>query len=483
LYEDKLNLIQESLIVVNNIESNSLLYDILLFRKGLLLSTEVIKNNKSEDSNFLNSSPDVKNNSGDARTIDISADEIVPSMYSWLDIKNNLTKESIAIEFIASKDLTDSNKEYYNALVISDDCIAPILIEIGFISCLSNFSDGIYNSSVLYSSIWQPILRQFPNVKDIYFSADGSFHKTAIENIELPSGRLLKEKYNLHRVSSTKILTNHFSKNTMTSNVFYGGLFYDGDLDSLKYMNPSNKTRSISADSLTSMKQLRGVIRYLPGSKREVESINAQMDASNIRYSTFVGYEGTELSFRGLQGSNINILHLATHGFFREDNSSNNFDFRFLNDMKRQNFDFEDELLLNSGLFFAYANSSISLKSNLPKENDGILTAKDLTKMDFSSIDLVVLSACQTGLGTIKGEGVFGLQRGFKVSGAITLLMSLWPVDDDATQLLMVYFYKNLLNNKTKDESLMIAQNTLRSTAGFDDPDYWAGWILLDGVN
>ena len=119
----------------------------------------------------------------------------------------------------------------------------------------------------------------------------------------------------------------------------------------------------------------------------------------------------------------------------------------------------------------------------MPEENDGILTAKDLTQMDFSPIDMVVLSACQTGLGIIKGEGVFGLQRGFKASGAITLLMSLWPVDDDATQLLMFSFYNNFLNNKTKEESLKIAQNYLRNTIGFEDPEYWAGWILLDALN
>ena len=263
--------------------------------------------------------------------------------------------------------------------------------------------------------------------------------------------------------------------------MFYGGLYYD-NYPQKKHVS-SNKTRSISANSITSIDQLRGAIKYLPGSKCEVELINAQMDSLNISYTSYFGYEGSESSFRNLQGSKINVLHLATHGFFQENDDNNRYDFKFLNNAKRQNFDFEDELLLKSGLFFSFANSAISLKSNFREDNDGIITAKDLTRMDFSSADLVVLSACQTGLGTIKGEGVFGLQRGFKVAGALTLLMSLWPVDDEATQLLMVYFYKHFLNNHTKDESLMIAQNSLRNTAGFEDPDYWAGWILLDGLN
>lgn len=483
LYQDKLDLIQKSLILVNTKESNSLLYDILLFRKGLLLSTEIIYNKGNGKEHNISDplNPEDKCNLDVLQTIEVKEDSNTASLYSWRDIRKKCVKGSIAIEFIAYKDVSNSNIEYYNALIISEDCDAPILIPLGMIPCLLNSTDDIYNSSVLYNNVWRPILNRFENIKEIYFSADGFFHKTAIENIVLPSGILLKQKYNLHRVSSTKILINHFMSNRMSSNVFYGGLLYDNHPQIV--VGASNKARSIVVDSPTSIDVLRSGIRYLPGSKHEVESINAQMDSLNISYISFLGFEGTESSFRNLQGTKINILHLATHGFFQDDNSTNSYDFKFLNNAKRQNFDFEDKLLLNSGLFFAFANTSISAESNLPEENDGILTAKDLTQMDFSSTDLVVLSACQTGLGTIKGEGVFGLQRGFKVSGAITLLMSLWPVDDDATQLLMIYFYKNFLNNKTKDESLMIAQNSLRSIAGFEAPEYWAGWILLDALN
>ncbi|MCO7111772.1 CHAT domain-containing protein [Bacteroides uniformis] len=93
---------------------------------------------------------------------------------------------------------------------------------------------------------------------------------------------------------------------------------------------------------------------------------------------------------------------------------------------------------------------------------DGILTAKELAGLDLRGLDLVVLSACQTGLGEITGDGVFGLQRGFKKAGANTLLMSLWKVDDNATQLLMTQFYKNLLAGKSKFESLREAQKYVR---------------------
>ncbi len=103
--------------------------------------------------------------------------------------------------------------------------------------------------------------------------------------------------------------------------------------------------------------------------------------------------------------------------------------------------------------------------------------------MNLGNVDMVVMSACQSGLGETSGEGVFGLQRGFKLAGANTLLMSLWKVDDEATQILMTEFYKNYLSGKTKRESLLNAQKAVRETRGFEDSVYWAGFILLDGLN
>ena len=103
--------------------------------------------------------------------------------------------------------------------------------------------------------------------------------------------------------------------------------------------------------------------------------------------------------------------------------------------------------------------------------------------MNLGHVDMVVMSACESGLGETSGEGVFGLQRGFKLAGANTLLMSLWKVDDKATQLLMTAFYKNYLSGKPKRESLRLAQQSLRNNPDYSDPEYWAAFILLDGLN
>ena len=99
---------------------------------------------------------------------------------------------------------------------------------------------------------------------------------------------------------------------------------------------------------------------------------------------------------------------------------------------------------------------------------------------------LAVLSACKTGLGALSGDGVFGLQRGFKKAGAKSIIMSLWEVDDLATQIIMTEFYKNYLSGTNKHDSLRLAQRKVREHKDkdgvylFKDPYYWAGFVILD---
>ena len=131
----------------------------------------------------------------------------------------------------------------------------------------------------------------------------------------------------------------------------------------------------------------------------------------------------------------------------------------------------------------AGANNALSGKEIPEDIDDGILTASEIANLDLRGTDLVVLSACQTGMGDIGGDGVFGLQRGFKKAGVNSILMSLWDVDDEATQILMTSFYQNYLKGMSKQEALLQAQKSVRETPGFEDPEYWAAFILLDALN
>ncbi len=130
------------------------------------------------------------------------------------------------------------------------------------------------------------------------------------------------------------------------------------------------------------------------------------------------------------------------------------------------------------------AGAGKSLEGKMTQRDDGILTAKEIARLDLSKVDIIVLSACETGLGDISCEGVFGLQRGLKKAGVKSLLISLWKVDDEATQILMSEFYKNLISGETKVEAFKEAQTYLRSTQDgkLNNPKYWAAFIMLDAL-
>jgi len=152
-------------------------------------------------------------------------------------------------------------------------------------------------------------------------------------------------------------------------------------------------------------------------------------------------------------------LHIATHGYFQPDNKA------------------ENNPLLRSGLMLSGAGSTIRGISNSSGE-DGILTAYEAMNLNLDNTDLVILSACETGLGDIKnGEGVYGLQRAFKVAGAKTLVMSLWKVSDEATQELMVTFCKNWLLSGNKREAFLLAQKALK--AKYPEPYYWGAFVMV----
>lgn len=234
------------------------------------------------------------------------------------------------------------------------------------------------------------------------------------------------------------------------STVLWGGVDYGATIDSIEV--PMVGTEPI----------LRGdELRYLPGSKAEVQEIAQMLKQSGNRPILFTGTVATEKSLVSRSHKKDYILHISTHGFFHDSGA-------FVNPMQ------------NSGLLFANSNSywmNGSLASNLI-EDDGILRADEIAKLDLSGCRLVVLSACQTGLGESNSEGVYGLQRAFKLAGAQSILMSLWSVDDAATRKLMTLFYSELLSGSTPGTALTNAQNQMRRD-GFG-PNKWAAFVLLN---
>ncbi|MDE5675361.1 MAG: CHAT domain-containing protein, partial [Muribaculaceae bacterium] len=290
--------------------------------------------------------------------------------------------------------------------------------------------------------------------KNIYLTTSGVFNQISLSALPVDGdGLIFADVARIHVIGSpTEIpaIKSSDKLNLMSKNsILWGGVEY-GSTDSVP--DEISETRGI----------MRGdMLGKLPNSFKEVNDI-AQLLSSNGNHPKVIsGTSATEKSFTSRTGKKDYILHISTHGFFHDSGT-------FTNPMQ------------NSGLLFANSQKywmSDSLASSI-NDADGILRANEIAKLDLNGCRLVVLSACQTGLGEYNSEGVYGLQRAFKLAGAQSILMSLWSVDDKATAELMTEFYRGLIAGQEPDEALVNAQRTLRAE-GYSQ-DKWAAFVLLN---
>lgn len=408
---------------------------------------------------------------------------------TWDKVRDHLSEDDIAIEFYNipkatwHEDGKSLDGEYrYCAITIKREYEHPRIIPLFTEERLKSLSsEDYYETESLYNLIWKPLEDELKGVHNIYIAADRDLHKIGLEYAPLPGEGIIGDKYAIYRVSSTRVLAENKIKSSKETAVLYGGLKYDLGKEELIAESRSGIYHPASVSRAVTNDNLRYGVKYLPGTLKEVEEISQSFSR---KPQLITGMIGTEESFKSLAGSAIDIIHLATHGFFwSEEDAQKRGYVTFLNPLNRSSQSAEDNTLMRSGLFFSGAN--IGLKGEaLPDDvEDGVLTALELSNMNLGHVDMVVMSACESGLGETSGEGVFGLQRGFKLAGANTLLMSLWKVDDTATQKLMTEFYKHYLSGKSKQMSLHLAQESLRNSSEYSDPQYWAAFILLDGLN
>ena len=404
--------------------------------------------------------------------------------YTWEDIRSELREDEAAIEFIMCYNFNDfidkQNNPIFIALIIRKDSEKPTTV---VLSPVFNI-DGIHpnellssNNLLLYNMIWQPIEPYLDGINTIYFSPVENLNSVPIEYASIGARRAC-DKWNMIRVSSTREIIDYNIDNKRGRAILYGGLQYDLNKDDLIAISRQEKSQLSYSLRAIIDDNLRYKVKFLPSSFSEVTNI-ASLFTSEPQVVT--GSYGTESSFKSLVGSSFDIIHLATHGFFWNENEVNKHEnIKFLHNEYYQSLSKEDRAMLRSGLTFSGVSVYLA-GEELPNDvEDGILTAKELSALNLGNVDLVVLSACDSGLGETSAEGVFGLQRGFKLAGAKSLLMSLWKVDDLATSMLMTEFYKQYLSGKSKRDSLYLAQSILRGSEEFSDPYYWASFILLD---
>ena len=410
------------------------------------------------------------------------------------DVKENLKSTDIAIEFVQVD--IDDDKVLYCALTLKNDYSAPKIIELFDQKDLNALKekyseyanpDGlIYNDTQLYDLVWKPLESELRNVQNIYFAPTGDLYQIAIEHARNENG-MLSEHKDLYRLSSTRQIATTKRSTKISKAVVMGSFDYNATTEALVTQTNEDNERNSTENHSVEVESLniRGAVggnrgvKNLPGTEIEANEISQILSSAGLNNQIILGEKGTEILFKGLSGQMNNIIHIATHGFYWEGTEESTID-------EEDNSFKEDPAMTRSGLLFSGVNNTLRARGqNIESDNDGILTASEISRMDLRGTDLLVLSACQTGLGEVSGEGVFGLQRGFKKAGVNTILMSLWEVDDNATQLLMSNFYKNIGEGMSKSKALKEAQETVKNykECDYSSPYYWASFIILDGLN
>lgn len=317
-----------------------------------------------------------------------------------------------------------------------------------------------YSNAGLTNKVWAPIEQNLNDVTEVYYTANGIFNSISFQALSLGGHIHVMDKYNLHLLSNTSnmLLIAQDAKSPISNK---SQLAMWGDIDYGSRDNSIIESTSIVRDIV------RGeTLHHLVYSRDEIDAIQSIVNGKNIFPTIFDGANATELSFRSRAGKNDDIIHISTHGFFDED------------DAHRKDYN----PMYNSGLFFAGADSTWNKNDTLvvatAMEDDGILRADEIQYLDLSGCHLAVLSACKTGLGHSKNkEGVYGLQRGFKLAGVDKILMSLWNVDDKCTSDFMKEFYLNYYSGLTDEEALRKTQSAIREE--YPSPENWGAFVLL----
>lgn len=302
----------------------------------------------------------------------------------------------------------------------------------------------------LFDFYWDEIFKVVKDYKTIFLSPDGIYNIINVNTLKRSSDNaFMLDEMNLINLTSPKdLLDSHPVVQAANSALLIGFPLYS---------DASVKESNLASFRGTVIEDLEGVRKTeyatLPGTLQEIEAIDKIIRKKN---GTTILLKGHDASESKLKSVNIpEILHMATHGFFI---GSEN---KLVNP------------LLKSGLVLAGVNSR-----NANEYDDGVLTALEIASLDLSQTKLVVLSACETGLGEVKnGDGVYGLQRAFKLAEARFIILSMWKVDDQATMELMNLFYSNLVTTNDVVRSFNIAQKKLREN--YPDPFYWGAFKLF----
>ncbi len=330
----------------------------------------------------------------------------------------------------------------------------------------------------LYSLVFKPLLPFLKGIRKINYSPAGLLYRIAFHALPAGDSQLLIDKYELNQYISTRqlALEKEIPDIKNRSILLFGDVAFSMDSISIVKQKSTGEKASTFYSALVSRGGSRDAWASLPGTAGEVRDIQTLFEKHNLKSLSFTQQKATEEQFKLLSGKPPSVIHLATHGFFLPDPEKKNKE-GVANDGQNA-LRLAGDPMLRSGIVLAGVNRVWNGKSPIEGCEDGIVTAYEISQLDLQNTDLVVLSACETALGDIKGtEGVFGLQRAFKLAGVKNMILSLWKVSDTETAELMKSFYTYYLEGKTAREALGKAQQDMRKKY---KPYYWAAFVLIE---
>lgn len=422
----------------------------------------------------------------------------------WEDVKKALKSGETAVEMVRYYD-EEAAHYTYASLVLSPEFDYPKFVPLCTEDALQQLNIKVQLSE-LYDLVWEPLEPFLRNTKTIFYAPTGlldqvPFHalykgngedevlatnalgrRGVVEGVESleTSGNVsyLIDQFTLHQFTSTRnLLLDSLPKRKNTSEssiVLLGGIDYDviGNEKSA-----SEKRRRTKGRTSRSAQMGGRALSYLPGTLEEVQNIQKNLLSKNWKSTCLVGVKATESALTDIsRDTNVRFWHIATHGFaFQQAKKGTN-------QTTGPLFRSHPNPMVRSGLVLAGGNWAWLGNDTLSRigwKENGILTALEVSHFDLSHLDLVVLSACETGLGKVEGaEGTFGLKRGFKMAGVKEIIISLWAVPDKETMELMHEFYAALVTHVSVDEAFEMATKSMRKRYP-TQPELWAGFVLV----
>lgn len=424
---------------------------------------------------------------------------------SWQEVRDGLKAGEAAVDFFhfswGKTGLTDS--VLYAAMVLRPGAEGPMFIplfeERALTEILSSRTEGaaaiasLYTArggilldeqvpygDTLYRMVWAPLESALSGATIVFYSPSGLLHRVNLEVIpDGGKGQLVMDRFRIRQVSSTRYRPTDQGLKDISAKtaLLLGGLQYEPPAGTGPERRPTEDLADLGSPDL----RVRSGFDYLPASLQEVQDIARQLKRAGFTVGSWIGEQGTEAEFKAAcaDGETApSILHLATHGFYlapetlgaSDDSKIPGYWQRFASE--------EPDPMMRSGLALAVANGMLDAGEGEVPAADGICTAREIAQLDLAATRLVVLSACETAKGDLLGaEGVFGLQRAFRIAGAGKLMVSLWRVPDAATADFMARFYRECAKGRNIDEAFQHTRRAMRKGRPFHE---WGAWVLLE---